>query len=264
LLESYATHLTQTFYSAFDVSSYGFSSNVPRLYKKLVYTRSPLATPIAVGDAGQTSSWGQLTTSISTFPLYTAIIQLTRGVVTGITWDDGCFFCAANGADCMANAFDTNSSAEAGGQYVGCQAPFATCYPTVSPANTIPGKYNLTTLTNVTVVNATTGEAANVTRATSAWAYVNQTAFTSPAAQGAATANATSACDLKIFVVWTGTDAAGQYLKSVNKRFSRFRAFSVASAYQSAINIANQASQISQTAVNIAEGIPGATTRGDD
>lgn len=34
-------------------------------------------------------------------------------------------------------------------------------------------------------------------------------------------------CDLKLFVVWTGTDASGQFFVSSGKRFSRFRSFPV-------------------------------------
>lgn len=36
-----------------------------------------------------------------------------------------------------------------------------------------------------------------------------------------------NSCDLKIFVVWTGTDASGNYLMSAGKRFSRFRQYSL-------------------------------------
>ena len=41
---------------------------------------------------------------------------------------------------------------------------------------------------------------------------------------GASTANS---CDLKVFVVWTGTDAAGVFLTSANNRFSRYASFSL-------------------------------------
>jgi len=38
------------------------------------------------------------------FPFMTAIIDVKDGVVTGITWDDGCLFCAAN--DCQPTLYD--------------------------------------------------------------------------------------------------------------------------------------------------------------
>jgi hypothetical protein len=41
-------------------------------------------------------------------------------------------------------------------------------------------------------------------------------------------------CDLKVFLVWIGTDASGQYLRSANNRFSVYRKYGVSSLYQSA------------------------------
>lgn len=35
-------------------------------------------------------------------------------------------------------------------------------------------------------------------------------------------------CDLKLYIAWTGTDAAGNFLMSSNRRFSRFRQFPAA------------------------------------
>jgi hypothetical protein len=38
------------------------------------------------------------------FPYLTAIIDVDRGIVTGITWDNACLFCTAN--ECEPNTFD--------------------------------------------------------------------------------------------------------------------------------------------------------------
>ena len=69
-------------------------------------------------------------------------------------------------------------------------------------------------------------------------------------------------CDLKVFVVWDGTDAAGNYLKSSNKRFSVYRAFAVATAFQSALNLVQQAFDIGNTVKSIAQTVPGMLTPG--
>jgi len=47
-------------------------------------------------------------------------------------------------------------------------------------------------------------------------------------------------CDIKIYLGWFGTDKSGRYLTSAGKRLSRFRAYSVKSAYDTA----------SETAIN--------------
>lgn len=65
----------------------------------------------------------------------------------------------------------------------------------------------------------------------------------------------TSDCDLKIFVTWTGTDKNGQYLRSASKRFSRYRAFGIATAYQSAVNLANEGLDIANTAIAQIKGV---------
>jgi len=64
-------------------------------------------------------------------------------------------------------------------------------------------------------------------------------------------------CDLKIFLTWTGTDRNGQYLRSANKRFSRYRAFGVATAYQAAVNIAEEGMNIANTAIGEIKAVPG-------
>ena len=73
-----------------------------------------------------------------------------------------------------------------------------------------------------------------------------------------------TSCDLKVFVVWDGTDAKGNVLKSVNRRFSVYRAFSVATAFQSALNVAQQGLDIANTVQNVAQNLPGALTPGAD
>ena len=128
----------------------------------------------------------------------TAIISLNQGVVDGITWDDGCFFCASNGASCAAGGLnaDTMLPIDPGSGIVSCFTDYATCYSSGSTATATPSP--------------------------------------SP---GNTTAAPASPCDLQVFVVWSGTDSNGNYLTSQNKRFSRFRQFSTASLVQSAINI---------------------------
>lgn len=151
--------------------------------------------------------------NIETLPLYTVIIKMDTGVVTDIGWDDGCFFCAENTDECMHNSFSVNSSTEISDDtYRGCRKATDECYPE-------------------TFTNAAT----NSTNSSSSSTNVTLT---------------TSDCDLKIFVTWTGTDKNGQYLRSASKRFSRYRAFGIATAYQSAVNLANEGLDIANSAID--------------
>jgi hypothetical protein len=193
---------SSVFYATFDLASVGVFSPYPRIYKRLTYT--PSATGVASGD-------------IITIPVYTAIIQMTNGVVTDIGWDDGCLFCPENTDECTFNAFSVNASQPIPDQTLrGCRKASVDCYPE--------------TFTN------------------------------DNAANGTAVANATltdSACDLKVFLTWTGTDKNGQFLRSAGKRFSRYRAFGIATAYQSAINLATDAVAIGETALGAIKEVPG-------
>lgn len=62
------------------------------------------------------------------------------------------------------------------------------------------------------------------------------------------------ACDLKMYVTWTGTDVNGNFLTSAGLRFSQYRAFGVESLYDSArvgaISAYDDASTIKQNVQN--------------
>jgi len=54
-----------------------------------------------------------------------------------------------------------------------------------------------------------------------------------------------SPCDLKVFVVWTGTDADGGFLTSAGRRFSRYRSYGLQleSAWNSLKRVAREAAE---------------------
>lgn len=276
------------YYTAFDVTSYGITSTVPRIYKKI--TMKHLFDP-GVGSQPNTYK-NKVTETITTFPLYTVIIAMDKGVITAITYDDGCFFCPSNGPMCMSNAYNATSGGdtEVGGQYIGCGTEMATCYPSLGSSTELDAMYLNTTIvssastiySNVTNVTCTDFDSqsnclnsTNTTELiavdlpgvnTTQWVY--NASLPLPVARNstisaAVLADTAAACDLKIFVVWTGTDASGNYLKSANKRFSRFRQFSVSTAYQSALNLGQNAVDLGKTSMAIAENIPGAVARSD-
>jgi hypothetical protein len=283
-----ATEAT-TYYTAFDVTSYGATSTIPRVYKKI--TMTPIYDTLGVGSNSRIVPRNKVTEVIKTFSLHTVIITLDKGVVSGISYDDGCFFCPSNGPLCEANAFNATPGgySSVGGTYIGCANAMDSCYPTLGASTVIDAMtLNLTTipetsiLTNFTYkncvndtdpstcttrtivgANTTIVPAVNV----STWAYPpsNTTAPAAVSKNSTLTAaelnSAAETCDLKIFVVWTGTDSTGQYLKSANRRFSRFRQFSVSTAYQSALNLGQNAIDVGKTAISVAESIPGAVSR---
>jgi hypothetical protein len=102
------------------------------------------------------------------YPHLTAIINVNAGVVTGITWDDGCVFCNRN-------------------EY----------------CDEITYNYNGISQTQSTSGQPTGG------------CYV-------PKSDCEANAGSSTACDLLLYVVWTGTDVEGRALLSSANRFSVF------------------------------------------
>ena len=196
----------------------GAASAYPRIYKKMTYTLS--------------AATGKLEANIVTFPIFTAIITLNRGVVSSIAYDEGCFFCAENTPTCDFTALHANFSQPIyDPQLKGCRREQAECYPPAFDAGGLVG-------------NGTSTAAANAT-------------FLAPnATDGAPVLNASS-CDLRVYVVWTGTDSRNNGLMSANKRFSRYRQFNVATAYQSALNAANTGYDLAERTKATFEAIPG-------
>ena len=147
------------------------------------------------------------------------IIIASKGVITGITWDDGCLVCADNGPNCIYNAVDVNTSSVYRGDtgLRGCYEDIVDCaLPTP-------------------VTNSSASGGAN------------------------STANFTSSpCDLKIFVTWTGTDRNGAFFTSAGQRLSRYEAFGITSLYQGVLNGVSAGTAILNTALNGAQAIPGA------
>lgn len=194
-----------TVYTVLEAAVLDVASPLPRVYKQITYR--PDGQGGAVAD-------------ITTLPVYTMIVSMADGVVTDIGWDDGCFFCAENGDDCVKSALNaTTSTLIDSDTFVGCRSTADTCYP---PARPLP--------------NATAGDGGNSTG--------NATLTLSP-------------CDLKVFVTWTGTDKNGQYLTSAGQRFSRYRAFGIATMYQSALNLVQDGINIGQSAINSVQEWPG-------
>jgi hypothetical protein len=75
--------------------------------------------------------------TISTFPIWTLIVTLTRGKVTALGWDDGCFFCASNGPACNFAAYDANASVATevpDATYSACASGADVCYPAAGGA----------------------------------------------------------------------------------------------------------------------------------
>jgi hypothetical protein len=213
---------TRVFYQVFDVALLGAASAYPRVFKRLTYSHA--------AGAG-----GALVADIVTFPIYTAIITLNRGVVSSVAFDEGCFFCAENTPQCDYNALHANLSQTIYDRDLkGCSLSQAACYPASFSAAALAGN-----------ASAAAAAAANATLAAAA----NATAPASP-------------CDLRLYVVWSGSDAKGNGLLSANKRFSRYRQFNVATAYQSALNAADTATSLAERTKSTFEAIPGQITGG--
>lgn len=108
-----AGNVDPVFYITLDVTFQGVSSGAARIYKKVKYHSC---------DRSNSSD-------VDTIPIYTVIIGLDNGVASYIAWDDGCFFCASNGADCLPNAIDTSTwGTYSDGSLVSCRQDSTTCY----------------------------------------------------------------------------------------------------------------------------------------
>ena len=240
-------------YTVFDVGVGLANSVSSRVYKQMTYTPVPQ-------DAGGDGT--KLKTDFLTFPLWTVIINLDKGIPTAVGWDDGCFFCASNTPACGFVEFNANASVSStvpDNTFRSCSTAQATCNPNF-PLTVNATVYN-TTVYNTTDFN-TTDVNGTATNQTVVPGLRNLQAV--PDLRNSTVANGTavvdSGCDLKVFITWTGTDRNGAYMTSANKRFSRYRAFAVATAFQSAINLGNSAIDIGNTVFSSVEGIPGRVT----
>lgn len=198
----------RTLYMAFDVQTFGVTSDYPRVYKRITYDPCNSANNV-----------------VDTMPVYTVIISMSSGVINFITFDDGCIFCATNGADCLLTALNsTSSTVLADSTFTACRQASSSCY---------------------------TGSVTSNSSST------NSSGSTNSSSRGSVTIPSSS-CDLRLFVVWSGTDRNGQFLSSINRRFSRFRQFGTSTLQQSTLNVGNAAVSIGVSTLNTATGIPGA------
>jgi len=218
----------QTYFATVDVGFLGVATTSPRIYKQFVYDFCT-----------------QTLSSVQTIPLLTAIVTLSNGRPSFIAWDDGCIFCAANGASCVFNALDTGRFAAASNSnFMSCFTDSTSCYSTTVAASP--------TLSS----SATPSLSASPANASSSSLPVASPTV-SPSSINSSVAIPQSTCDLKLFLVWTGSDSKGQYCTSSNSRFSRFRQYGTATVYQSAINLGNAGLSTAQSALGLANGVPG-------
>ncbi|KAK1928387.1 hypothetical protein P3T76_016145 [Phytophthora citrophthora] len=142
-------------------------------------------------------------------PYFTAIVSVKKGVVQGVSWDDGCYFC--NAEMCDYNLFSKpqeTSMARLSGQGKTCFTPVDSCIGNSS--------------------------AASVNVGDSSSAGSNSTTST----------NTTAQCDITIYVGWTGTDKNGDYLGSASLRMSQFSKYSIGSFFS---NIGASLSKLAPT-----------------
>ncbi|KAI9917988.1 hypothetical protein PsorP6_012400 [Peronosclerospora sorghi] len=136
----------------------------------------------------------RLTGRISSY--MTAIIFVKKGIVQGVSWDDGCYFCSAEMCDYnLYSKPEETPAAQLGGQGKAC-------------FNLVEGYY----ITN------------------SSDAGVNVGGINS-AGTNDSSLNTTAQCDITIYVGWTGTDKNGDYLGSSSLRTSQFFKYSTGSFF---------------------------------
>lgn len=171
------------------------------------------------------------------FPVYTAIVSVNLGIVTGITWDDGCFFCISTRCKDTTMRIVRNANETAA----------------ITTPNRIHADYQIMTSMDADLEFSATGSTywksvvgSNCFQTNSyckeqtkktmedhqkeieAWTAAGSDPKTKPAVP------VILPCDLSVYIVFTGTDVNGRYLKSAGLRFSRFKSYSIGTLYKSA------------------------------
>lgn len=160
------------------------------------------------------------------YPVLTAVISVFEGAVQAITWDDGCYFCDSltNNADgtnevCQPNIFSSPNATE-----------LAAATTTLAAAQTLAAEQALPFSEEQLVKAQVDGHGDScITYGPGHGTNANGEDCSK---------NDGAVCDLKIYVVWTGTDANGAYFQSAGLRFSRFQQFAISSLYTSARTLA--------------------------
>ncbi|KAE8876936.1 hypothetical protein PF005_g26060 [Phytophthora fragariae] len=144
-------------------------------------------------------------------PYMTAIISVKKGVVQGVSWDEGCYFCTAE--MCDYNLYSKPEETSAGR----LSGQGKTCYSAVESCS----GYS----TNAFDASVDVGDS-------------------SSAGSNSTSTNTTAQCDLTIYVGWTGTDKNGDYLGSASLRMSQFSKYSIGSFFS---NIGASLSKLAPT-----------------
>ena len=146
------------------------------------------------------------------YPVLTAVVSVNQGKVAAITWDDGCYFC-----DGVVQVADGKN-------------------PLCQPNMFIGAKETLKPLNEEQLERAQVDGGGKNCLVYGEGSSSFQESNSNNANQEDCSNE--GECDLKVFVVWTGTDANGDYFKSAGLRFSRFQQFSVSALYTSGRSLA--------------------------
>lgn len=90
------------------------------------------------------------------YPFLTAIMDVERGVVKGITWDNACVFCG--GTECLENTYNYNGAPQnqsSAGQTT------RSCFVSTEDCNALLGSNSSSTVCDITVYTVWTGTDAN-------------------------------------------------------------------------------------------------------
>eukprot|EP01036_Dinobryon_divergens_P027713 gene27714-36529_t len=165
-----------------------------------------------------------------TFPLLMVIVNVNKGVVQSVVWDDTCSWCGKN--QCAGNTLSLTYPHKAVSEGNNCFVNDDTCSagtpstkkqqtkaPTPSP---LPPSLSpsLSHTLGENVATSNTPSAAPSTATTAPTAISTTTPSISPTAANH-DVTSTELCELKVYITWTGTDVNGASLQSSAKRFSR-------------------------------------------
>jgi hypothetical protein len=119
------------------------------------------------------------------FPYLTAIINVDKGTVKGITWDDACVFCGGLAEACLENTYNFTGGLQT---QQSARQPTKACWISKNDCD----------------------------------AAVKQGGGNSSSSTTSSLDSPEAVCDVKLYVVWSGTDTNGKALQSQAYRFSQF------------------------------------------
>lgn len=172
-----------------------------------------------------------------TFPVMMVIINVDRGTVKSVVWDDTCEWC--DGTQCRPNTYNYSPDSVISREGMNCYVEDDSC---IVWSKEYSNAINIETQRETEIQLATNTENTpnGTTVPSPAPTHTPVSVMPTPHPTARPTMNPTpfnafsiteKLCELKVHIVWTGTDSKGNNFRSVAKRFSRVGGWQLRDGY---------------------------------